>query len=305
MEIQILTGHFRRHSAGLSLVACVLALGLASPAWAASARAATPLPVTAGSDYLALGDSVAFGYQDGSKQNPNDINQFVGYPEVIGRQLHLSVANASCSGETSSSMINASAPSDGCENGIAGVPGGYRSEYPLHVRYAGSQLSYAVSYLKAHKNVRLVSLQIGSADLSLCQRDTTDECSSPSEIEALDAKLQANVRTILSTIRGKARYAGQLAVVNYYATDYDASLENTLTSSIDGVLDDTARPYDVRLVNTYTAFRAASASVSENPCAAGLIDVIAPGICGYHPTPAGQTLIADTLRKAIVVGKPA
>ena len=42
--------------------------------------------------------------------------------------------------------------------------------FPLHVKYSGSQLDYAVSYLKTHKKVRLVSLMVGANDLLYAKR---------------------------------------------------------------------------------------------------------------------------------------
>lgn len=277
-------------------------------AWAASAaaRSSVRAPITRGSQYLALGDSVTFGFQDpGSGQNADDVASIIGYPELLAGQLHLSVANASCPGETSSSMIDSAARSFGCEDGINGYPDGYRNTYPLHVRYSGSQLSYGLAYLKSHRDVRLVTVQTGLVDLSLCQSQTADGCASPSEIGDVDAKLTANLHTILGAIRDVAHYTGQLVLVNYYASDYGASLENTLVSNINGVLAAAVRPYGASVANAYAAFASASASVTKNPCAAGLLDVVAPGDCGYHATLAGQSVVAGAVRKTIVVGKPA
>lgn len=270
----------------------------------AVARSPARAPVTPGSDYLALGDSVAFGFEDvgtGQSQNPFDVAAIVGYPEMLAGQLHLNVANAACPGESSSSMINPAGQSDGCEDGIQGLPGGYRSKYPLHVRYSGPQLSYALAYLSAHRNVRLVTVQTGLADLSLCQTMTPDNCASLPEIDALDARVQANVRTILSAIR--AQYTGQLVVVSYYSDDYLPSLENTLMENINTVLSGTARSYGAQTANGWGAFDAASADVAGDPCLAGLLDVVVPGQCGYHPTVAGQAILTDAIRKVIVVGK--
>ena len=86
--------------------------------------------INQGSSYLALGDSVTFGYEE--KQvvpTPNymDASSFLGYPEMLGAELHLNVVNPACPGETSASLIDAMAPSNGCENG-------YRAAFPLHVR---------------------------------------------------------------------------------------------------------------------------------------------------------------------------
>ena len=151
---------------------------------ASSSTKSTVAPVTAGSSYLALGDSVTFGYQEpGVTPTPNYHNaaSFPGYPEQLGAELHLQAANAACPGETSSSLINASAISNGCENTLGKTAGRYRGTYPLHVSYKGSQLAFALSYLHAHHNVTLVSLMIGANDYFVCTEQTKDSCASNAE----------------------------------------------------------------------------------------------------------------------------
>jgi hypothetical protein len=305
LENQGLTVRFRRPLTGLTLIACLLGLCAVSAAWGSSGPAGAH-SVTRGSSYLALGDSVTFGFQDpsgGQRQDPYDVAAIVGYPELLAGQLHLTVANASCPGESSTSMINPAGKSDGCEDGINGYPNGYRSTYPLHVRYSGSQLGYGVAYLKAHRNVRLVTVQTGLVDLSLCQSLTPDECASPSEIAAVDGTLESNLDTILLAIRDEAHYSGQIVVVNYYSSSYGRSLLTTLIRNINGVLSSTARSYGAKMADVYGAFATASEHVGEDPCRARLLDVVSPGVCGYHATIAGQTVVANAIRKMIVVGK--
>ncbi|MGH3235351.1 MAG: hypothetical protein ACRDOH_19305, partial [Streptosporangiaceae bacterium] len=105
---------------------------------------ASVTPVTgpaADGTYLALGDSVAFGYvPPQAVQAPNyfDPRSFVGYPEDGARALHIRVSNASCPGETTASFLAPGAPGNGCENS-PGSSAGYRTEYPLHVPYRGTQ----------------------------------------------------------------------------------------------------------------------------------------------------------------------
>jgi len=215
------------------VVAIVLLVSVAAAG--ASAQAATrprpPIvtrntPVAGGSTYLSLGDSVTFGYMEpGVVPAPDYHNpaSFLGYPEQLGAQLHLRVVNPACPGETSASLINASALSNGCENA-------YRKAYPLHVSYAGSQLAYAVAFLRRNRNVRLVSLMIGANDLFICQRMTSDSCLKASEQNALFAQVSANVRRILSAVLNQARYRGQLAIIKYYSLDYSSPVINTVTT---------------------------------------------------------------------------
>src|SRR2546421_3460040 len=97
------------------------ALGLvcAAVATPAAAGGASAGKVSPGSRYLALGDSVTFGYQEAQIQPPPNYTKastLPGYPEHLGSALHLRVTNAACPGETSSSLVNATGPSNGCEN---------------------------------------------------------------------------------------------------------------------------------------------------------------------------------------------
>lgn len=257
--------------------------------------------VTPGSGYLALGDSVPFGYQEQQvvpAPNYADASSLIGYPEDLGSELHLTVANAACPGETSSSFINPSAQSNGCENAPNGGTS-YRTMFPLHVKYSGSQLNYAVSYLKTHKKVRLVSLMIGGNDLLICQETTADHCASLVEQAGVLGTLTANDKTILSAIRNKAHYTGQIVVVNYYsptaALDSSTVLGNTTVASA-------IKPFHVEIADAFDEFAAADAHSGGNPCTAGLLTQLSTGGCGIHPSYAGQALLAQAIEKAIRIG---
>jgi lysophospholipase L1-like esterase len=290
---------------GCRTLAVLAATGSLFGVLATSASSSTKpavAPVTAGSRYLALGDSVTFGYQEpGVTPTPNYHNaaSFLGYPEQLGAELHLQVANAACSGETSSSLINPSAISNGCENTLGKKPG-YRGLYPLHVKYSGSQLNFGLSYLRAHKNVTLVSLMIGANDYFVCTETTKDGCASNAEKQAVLGKIASNVRLILSAIRNKAHYNGQLAIVNYYSLDYSSAATNALSLLLNKTVDGAAKPYHVVIADGYGEFKAASFRYGGSLCAAGLITNLGkPGDCGIHPTYAGQALLAQALLKAI------
>ena len=87
---------------------------LALAAAAALALAATPALADESPTYLALGDSVPFGYSP-LVTNLSDADAYVGYPEDLAGVLDTGVRNASCPGETSGSLISTSAPDNGCQ----------------------------------------------------------------------------------------------------------------------------------------------------------------------------------------------
>jgi len=263
------------------------------------------LPVTPGSQYLALGDSVTFGYMEPTvvpAPNYGNAASFMGYPEQLGAQLRLSVANAACPGETAASLVNASAPSNGCENSPSHNPSDNYRNNPLHVKYKGSQLAYALSYLHSHHNVRLVTLMIGANDFFLCEETTADSCASPSEENAVAASVTKNVRTILSAIRNKAHYNGQLVMVNYYSLNYSSAATNAQSQLLNKVQDAAAKPFGVKIADGYGELQAASVHSGGNTCTAGLLTQLSAGGCGIHPSYAGQALLAQALEKTITIG---
>jgi lysophospholipase L1-like esterase len=268
-------------------------------------KPAKNLPVVPGSQYLALGDSVTFGYMEPAVVPAPDYANaasFLGYPEQLAARLHLSVANAACAGETSSSLINPAAPSNGCENNPQHTGGNYRQIHPLHVNYKGSQLAYALSYLHSHHNVRLVTLMIDANDFFVCQETTADECASTAEQTAVAATVTKNIHTILSAIRTKAGYNGQLVIVNYYSLNYSLPADNAQSEALNQVQDAAAKPFGVKIADGYGELQAASVHSGGDTCTAGLLTQLSTGGCGIHPSYAGQALLAQALEKTITIG---
>ena len=292
----------------LATLVAVCALSLAAvvvpdvPSGAAPQAPAAARPVVAGSVYLALGDSVAFGYREPDTTPPPNYHQaatFVGYPEDVGAALGLKVTSAACPGETSASFINVNARSNGCEHTASGGIG-YRTVYPLHVSYSGSQLGFAVKFLKAHPGTRLVSLMIGANDAFICVAQTKDGCAR--ELRGVVAAIEKHVTTILKAIRDDAGYRGQLVILNYYSTDAANPTDNEGSQALNEAQDSAAQPFGVEIANGYGAFRVASAGSGGNTCKAGLLTQLtgpAKGTCGVHPSVAGQSLLALAVEKAI------
>jgi lysophospholipase L1-like esterase len=241
---------------------------------------------------------VTFGYvEPNSVPTPDytDASNFVGFPEVVASDYGVNVANAACPGETSSSLINDTAQSNGCETQPDGSPG-YRAAYPLHVSYGGSQLKYAVHYLKATPDVTLVSLMIGANDYFLCQETTADQCQSATEQDEVLGTIKHNLKKILSTIRGL--YHGQLVLVDYYSP---TSAEDGLTEVLNTFENRVAAQYHVQIADAYDAYQTAetSAGSPDDPCAAGLLTVLSSSGCGIHPSQDGQQVIAGSVEQVV------
>jgi lysophospholipase L1-like esterase len=274
------------------------ATGGAHPMIAVTPSAPPVVQVSGEPGYLALGDSIAFGYRPlpsfADYRNPA---AFTAYPEDVARTLKLNVVNAACPGETAASMINTGAPSNGCETNARGGPG-YRRIAPLHVSYRGSQLSYAVRYLQQHPDTQLVTIGIGANDLFRCQETTADHCAGPDFARAL-AGVTANLDTILSALRNQARYRHTLVVVTYYALNYGDAASVTPVEALNAALAGPAARYGARLANGFAAFRAASVRAGGDTCAAGLRIKLASGGCDLHPTALGQQVLAAAVEAAL------
>jgi lysophospholipase L1-like esterase len=296
-------------SVGALTCASLLAVTFASGAQAKTAastkkKTSTPMvtpstPITRGSGYLALGDSVSFGYQEPTVVPAPDYTNaanFVGFPEVIASDLHLKLTNLACPGETSSSLINSSAQSFGCETSLTPTTPAYRTTFPLHTKYSGSQLSAAVKYLKANPKTRLVTLMIGANDYFLCVATTTDQCQSATEQIAVVGTVAKNVRTIVTTLRDKAHYNGQLVLVDYYATSTALA---AATEGLDTQINRAGHGFHVSIANAFNSFASASVHAGGTACTAGLLTELSTGGCGVHPSAAGQTLLASTVIRSL------
>jgi lysophospholipase L1-like esterase len=249
----------------------------------------------AGSTYLALGDSVPFGFRANETAAYPQAGNFTGYPELVARDLGLTVLNASCPGETTASFSDTSARAFGCENSPQSATAGYRTVYPLHVRYPlpQSQLDYAVTTLRATPGVGLVTIQLGANDAFLCRDTTGDQCAG--EGPSVVATAQHNLEAILSALRTRGRYTGRIVVVTYYALDY-TGLAGASTQYLDGALTAAAQAHGAEVASGYDAFQPAAQKAGGNAITAGLI---LPG--DVHPTASGQQLLAtaveDVLRR--------
>jgi lysophospholipase L1-like esterase len=266
-----------------------------------AAISADPGPATAaGGGYLALGDSVTFGYvppQAVPPPNYLDASSFVGYPEDLAQQLGLTDTNASCPGETSASFLTPGAQSNGCENS-PGSPFGYRTFFPLHVAYQGTQMSFALSYLAANRGTRLVTLNIGANDYFLCVETTSDGCSSPAELAGVAGTIGSNLASILRQLHGTG-YRGPIVVLTYYALSYTDPKQVLPTAFLDAVTAGVARLNGATVADGFTAFALASAPFGGDPCAAGLLIRLPDGTCNVHPSAAGQQVLAAAVAHAL------
>lgn len=249
-------------------------------------------------NYLALGDSVPFGFiaQAGYEYlyPPN----FVSYGDYASLIFSLNLVNASCPGETTGSFLSTLAPDDGCRE--------YRSQAPLHVVYPSlhaTQFAYATGYLRLNPGTPLVTLMLGANDLILLEEECNND---PTCIEngapQVFATAEANMTQILAGLRATG-YAGPIVIVNYYSPDYSNQFDTLLIEGLNQAVTAPASQFGAVVADVFTAFeqQASNQFAQGNTCAAGLLNAsnppTSPPSCDVHPSQFGHKIIA-----AVVAG---
>jgi lysophospholipase L1-like esterase len=209
------------------LVCCVAGVA----ALGALVLAPTAGAASLGGTYLALGDSLAYGYHQAQFQeelkttgtiNPAKFND--GYVDDFGALLKLAnpklqVINDGCPGETTETFVKGSGlPVPGfCAGGPTGTPFPY--SFLHHPYTTGSQLSDALSILASNKNVNPITLNIGSNDVLQflefkCGFPATDTCTEAQVLTEYE-HITSNVSGILTQLRAAAPNA-QIVLIGAY-----------------------------------------------------------------------------------------
>lgn len=249
---------------------------------------------------LSLGDSVVFGYITRAGHAYVNPTNFAGYPEHDSSLLNLDIANASCPGETSGSLLSATAPDNGCR--------AFRSAFPLHVPYSSTQIAFATGYLRLHRSVRVVTIGVGANDLFLLQNSCA---SSPNPTACVNAELPSvlvsisdNMAKILQDIRSTG-YGGEIVIVNYYSLDYSDAANTAVTELLNQSITAPAKSFGAVVADVFTAFQKAVSNPATGGkiCNAGLLNVNpqdpTQATCDVHPSQSGQRLIAATVARAV------
>jgi lysophospholipase L1-like esterase len=272
--------------------AFILAIGLLLVA-SSTAAGASNRPT----EYLALGDSLAFGYSPLVVDQTNPGN-FIGYPDRAAAALKEHLTNASCPGETSSHLIDLNGSDNDC--------GLWRANLPLHVAYSTTQLAFADAFLQSHPKTLVVSIDIGANDLSVLVKGCGGEANVPCIVAGLPdmlATLSANLDTIYGHIRNLDGYRHKLVAVTTYSRNYGDLLQTGVIAQVNAVVADRTLAWGGIVADGFGAFAAASLAYGGDTCAAGLRIVTSssssPRVCDDHPSPAGRDLLAQAIMMAL------
>jgi lysophospholipase L1-like esterase len=268
----------------------VAALVVASLVLAPAAGATRP-----GSKYLALGDSLAYGYQaakfnsqipavNPASFNTGYVDDFAFYLKLL--KPSLTVTNDGCPGETTDSFINGGPVPGTCASGFPA--------YWLHHPYTGSQLADGLATIAANPNTNPITVDLGANDvlnfLHGCgfPAPTATACIA-SGLPGLYAHIGQNMGIILSQLRAAAPTA-EIDVVGLY-NPYPAVIQpplpggDALTATLNGIIKSVATATGARFADPLPVFNPASRSTTASES----IDI--PVICvftGMCPGPASS-----------------
>ena len=289
------------------LVGCLLALAMAFLALylAPTAGARNGQRSFAGigqqRSYLALGDSLAFGYSQAKfnslfpNENPAAYN--TGYVDDFGKVLRLfnpglQIVNDGCPGETTDSFINGP-----CQYQLGLPP--LQPPFPLHHPYSGgpasSQLSDALAYLGAHPGkVSPITLDIGANDAlgvikGVCNLEPV--CIA-GQAPALFAHVATNLGTILAQLRATAPGAQIIVLGLYNPFGSTIAGADQLTAQLNEVMAKVAAGVGARFADPLPLFN--PPGVREQPTICLLTNMCTP-LVDIHPTDLGYAVLAGTI----------
>lgn len=238
--------------------------------------------------YLALGDSLAFGFQF-EKFNANvptvPASLFAtGYVDVLARMLKeirpgVTTVNYGCTGETSLTFIQG-----GCLYTSLG--------FPLHDGYDGSQLSAALRFLDAHRGqVSPITINLGTNDLNalteLCGADVS--CYFANGPVVIN-NIATNLGDILSQLRAAAPDAEIITFTHYdVASLFDPRLL-PLKQAFNAVVVSSAATSSTRVADVFGAF-----NKGPQPATLCALTFICTSLQDSHPSDLGYQVIAQQI----------
>jgi len=244
-----------------------------------------PLQALSPHYYMALGNSLSFGYQ------PN-LDFSSGFVDDIYNDLHTvgvtSVVNYACVGETTYSMIN----------------GGCIARFAHKGSYTGAQLQAALNFLNdpRHKGrVSPITLEIGVNDLVNDWDSTTCTVSPNAKVDLATMDFNLTNTILPELVKALATPtdapSGDLHLLNYYNPfAKECSDSAQFVHILNDHLQADAAQFRIPVVDVYSAF-GGDAGMAGNICTyTWMCDSRFHDI---HPTNKGYRVIADAVESAL------
>jgi len=268
--------------AGAALAALAVTVG------SATAASATPLPrpTPPKNYYLALGDSVAYGFQTSKALAglpPDAFN--TGYADLFAARLRqlrprIATVNYSCPGESTTSFL---------------LPCIWKtSGHALHNDYAGSQLDAALAFLATHRG------QVSPITLSLNGNDINDflRTCPPGDLACIQngapvaiAAYRARLTSILTRLRAAAPDAAIIVVGAYDPNIGAFAFADPLFTQLNQAQQAAAATVRARFADPFPVFNPQGDDAAETTAICTLTLLCTEG--DGHPSDAGYRALAD------------
>jgi lysophospholipase L1-like esterase len=273
-------------------IAAVLALplpGAVSPAGDATlggTRGTSPGPVyrLPQTYYLALGDSITYGFQPNKAKpgaRPSDFD--TGYVDLFAARLRkispdIQVVNYGCPGESSVTFTRG-----GCPTLAEGVK--------LHDPFRGSQLKAALSFLRAHRG------QVSPITLTLWGGDLAPLSAKGKRAPSAIASFASRFNSILQRLRAAAPTA-EIIVTGAWNPEADRLKQTQpLYRSLDAAIARAAAGSRARVANMFGALNGSGNVRTQKARLCALTFYCSKG-GDPHPTDAGYRAMADAFLAA-------
>ncbi len=242
--------------------------------------------------YLALGDSIAQGFQfsmPGQSYYPPD-----GYVPLLHEALSaddpkLDLKNISCGGESSVSLLSGSQLPSVASS--CGSPDFYLELYPHEV-----QIDEAVNFLHAHKGkVAVLTIDIGGNDVLPCLSTLDPAC-----VQQGLARIATNLDHALDLLEASAPDV-RIVGMTYYnpiacvlpANPNLAAASQQIVMSLNAVLSSVYAGHGVDVADVAGAFSVSNLAASAQAAAAWTWFCHPQHFGNVHPNSAGYEIIAD------------
>ena len=221
--------------------------------------------------YLALGDSIAYGFQPGKGGRPGAFD--TGYVDPFAARLRklapkLTVVNYGCPGESSVTFTRGGCP-------------WLREGQKLHDPFRGAQLKAALSFLRAHKG------EVSPITLTLWGNDLAPLSAKGKGASKAIASFASRLDSILEQLRSAAP-AAEIIVTGAWNPEVDQfKMTEPLYRSLDAAIAQTSSASRVRVAKMYAVFN--PPGNVRRVCALSYICAMGDP----HPNDAGYRAMAD------------
>jgi lysophospholipase L1-like esterase len=263
----------------------VLILALAAFPGSAAVRSQSQRPVYQApqSYYLALGDSMAYGFQPTKKPGARPSVFNTGYVDVLASRLRnlspkLHVVNYGCPGESTVTFTKGGCPA---------LADGFK----LHDPYRGSQLKAVESFLRAHPG------QVGPITLTLWGGDLFPLSAKGKGAQNAIASFGSRFTSILKRLRAAAPTA-EIIVTGAWNPEADRLAQvEPLYRSVDSAIKRAATASRVRVANMFAALNGPG-NVKAQKTRLCSLTFFCSQDGDPHPTDAGYRAMADAFMAA-------